>query len=105
MDADLQQGGRRLPHPLSRSGSGRAARHAETAGGTVHGSAGILLSGRGRGPGSPVPAVGRDRRAGPAGGVLGATHYAFVALAFYFPAADADQALLYLQWGETVVPV
>ncbi|HEY6157380.1 MAG TPA: DUF2911 domain-containing protein [Gemmatimonadales bacterium] len=27
------------------------------------------------------------------------------ALAFYFPAADADQALLYLQWGETVVPV
>jgi hypothetical protein len=27
------------------------------------------------------------------------------ALAFYFPAADADQALLYLHWGETVVPV
>ena len=27
------------------------------------------------------------------------------ALAFYFPAADADHALLYLHWGETVVPV
>jgi Protein of unknown function (DUF2911) len=27
------------------------------------------------------------------------------ALAFYFPAADADRAVLNLHWGETVVPV
>jgi len=26
-------------------------------------------------------------------------------LGFYFPMVDADSALLYLHWGETVVPV
>src|SRR5438067_1388321 len=73
VDADLQQGCGRVPHPLPRSGAGRAARRGEAAGGTVHGSAGVLLSGRGRGPGPPEPALGRDRRAGPAGDALAAT--------------------------------
>jgi hypothetical protein len=26
-------------------------------------------------------------------------------LAFYFPAVEADRALLYLHWGETIVPI